>query len=198
MNHTFLLKFNEIMQAVDADSSHLVLGQCRPEWQTFLEYAGAYFSNRGIDHPVVVEIGTLDNTQEKFYEGLLGAEHIGIEINPIARGNPEIIGDSRSPETIEELKIKLAGRSIDLLFLDGDHNYDCVKFEYENYGPMTKHLIAFHDLICMDKGAGTDVHQLWREIYAAEKKHCLLTFYRHNDSDIWAGHEMGIGLIVKG
>lgn len=191
----FITKFNELMREVDANRR--TLGQCRPEWQQFMEYAAGYFKNRGIEHPVVVEIGVCANAQKRFYEEIMSAEHIGIDID--SRTNPDILGNSRLPETIEKLNRHLAGRSIDLLFLDGNHTYDYVKFEYENYGPMTQHLIAFHDLICMEEGIGVEVHRLWREIYAAEKKHCLLTFYRHNDSKtVWPGHEMGIGLIVKG
>lgn len=181
----------------DVDADRKTLGQCRPEWQQFMEYAAGYFGNRGIERPVVVEIGICANAQKRFYEEIMGAEHIGIDIDP--KTHPAILGNSRSPETITALKERLAGRPIDLLFLDGNHTYDYVKFEYENYGPMTQHLVAFHDLVCTEEGIDVEVHRLWREIGAAEKKYCLLTFYRHNDSKtVWPGHEMGIGVIVKG
>jgi len=191
----FIPKFNELMQ--DVDANRRTLGQCRPEWQQFMEYAAGYFRNRQIEHPIVVEIGICANAQKRFYEEIMGAEHIGIDINPKTR--PDILGDSCSPDTIERLRQRLDGRRINLLFLDGDHTYDCVKYEYENYGPMTQHLVAFHDLVCTEEGIGVEVHRLWREICAAEKVHCLLTFYRHNDSKtVWPGHEMGIGVVVKG
>jgi len=191
----FIPKFNELMHSVDAERR--TLGQCRPEWQQFMEYAAGYFKNRGLEHPVVVEIGICADAQKRFYREIMGAEHIGIDVD--RRTNPNILGDSLKVETIEKLKERLDGRAIDLLFLDGNHTYDYVKFEYENYGPMTQHLIAFHDLVCMEEGIGVEVHRLWQEICAAEKAHCLLTFYRHNDSKtVWPGHEMGIGVIVKG
>jgi hypothetical protein len=197
MKSDFLTRFDALAASVLEEGK--TLGQCIPEYRQFLEYVAGYFERRGIEHPVIVEIGICDNCQERFYEGLLGAEHIAIDINPNARGNPEIIGDSRAPETIEKLLTKLAGRPIDLLFIDGDHTYEYAKFEYENYGPLTRHIIAFHDLVCTEKGIGVEVHRLWQEICAMEKKYCLASFYRHNDSlTIWPGHEMGIGVIVKG
>ena len=192
---SFIQKFNELIEQVYAERK--TLGQCLPEYLQYLEYVANYFRNRSIYQPIVVEIGTLDNCQERFYENLLGAQHIGIELSSKARGNPEIIGDSRAPETIEKLKTHLAGRQIDLLFLDGNHTYEYVKYEYENYGALTKHIIAFHDLLCTDL-AELGVHRFWKELCETEKEHCLITFYRHNSSKtIWPGHEMGIGLVVK-
>lgn len=191
----FIPKFNELMQDVDANRK--TLGQCRPEWQQFMEYVAGYFKNRKIEHPIVVEIGVCANAQKRFYEEIMGAEHIGIDID--SETYPDILGDSCSPQTVMILTERLAGRPIDLLFLDGNHVYNCVKHEYETYGPMTRHIIAFHDLVCIEEGIGVEVHRLWREICVVEKKHCLVTFYRHNESKtVWPGHEMGIGLIVKG
>ena len=124
------------------------LNQHIPEWQAFLEYASGYFLARNITHPVVVEIGILDGAQRRFYEKLLGAEHIGIDSGreDSMVGAADIVGDSRLPETVEKLKARLAGRPIDLLFIDGLHTYEAVKSDYEMYGPMTKHIIALHDI----------------------------------------------------
>jgi len=52
------------------------------------------------------------------------------------------------PESVEIAKQALEGREVDFLYLDGCHNYDHVKFEFENYGAFVKSggLIGFHDL----------------------------------------------------
>jgi len=174
------------------------LGQSALEWRSFLEFTDAYFRARDILRPVIVEIGVLSNAQRPFYRELLNAEHIGIDVLDQAPGRPDIVGDSRAPETLEKLRARLAGRPIDLLFIDGNHLYEYVKFDYENYGPLARHLIAFHDVVSTEGGIEVEVNRLWREICEAEKKNCMITFYRHNDSPtVWAGHEMGIGLIVK-
>ena len=49
------------------------------EWQAFLEFADAYFRNRGEERPLVVELGILDGYQRAYYETLWGAEYIGID-----------------------------------------------------------------------------------------------------------------------
>jgi hypothetical protein len=167
------------------------LGQSASEWKCFLEFADAYFGGLGVLNPVVVEIGVLHNCQKPFYVELLNAEHVGID-----RGSQaEIVGDSRRPETVEKLRIRLAGRLIDLLFIDGDHAYASVKSDYEMYGPLTKHIIALHDINgCLD-----DVGRLWKEITAIEKDRLLLTIQHYNylTTGITAGNQMGIGLVIK-
>lgn len=188
-------EYNEVIKRVDA--ARLTLGQCRPEWQQFLEYTSGYFKNRGIEHPIVVEIGILSGAQKQFYEEILGAKHIGIDIDE--KTHPDILGDSRSSATMENLKMHLKGQPIDLLFLDGNHYYDQVKFEYKNYGLMTRHLIAVHDLFCTD-AYNVEVMQFWQELEEIEKNYVFLTFHKqrsHEITHVWPGHEMGIGIVIK-
>ena len=177
-------RFNELMKATNGQ-----LGQSASEWKCFLEFVDAYFGGRGVLNPVVVEIGVLHNCQKPFYVELLNAEHVGID-----RGSQaDIVGDSRRPETVEKLKVQLTGRPIDLLFIDGDHAYASVKSDYEMYGPLTKHIIALHDI------SGSDAGRLWEEITAIDKGNLLLTIQHYNPLTIGitAGYQMGIGLIIK-
>lgn len=187
-----LQKFNELMKHASG-----ALGQSVLEWRTFLEFADAYFKTRGILSPLVVEIGTMNNTQKSFYEGLLNAEHIGIDIT----GHPDILGSSQSPEILRRLKERLEGRPIDLLFIDGDHAYSAVKSDYEVYGPLTKHIIAFHDINhTFSPQIPEETMRLWKEIIATDKCDVLLAIQRHNSekAGITAGRQMGIGIIIKG
>jgi hypothetical protein len=168
------------------------LAQWEWEWRYFLEFVDSYFKTRNISNPIVVEIGIFLNAQKAFYEELLGAEHIGIDISADSR--PDIVGDSHSLETVEKLKIRLAGRSIDLLFIDGDHSYNSVKQDYELYGPLTRHLIAIHDIFLVRSSGedASDVIDFWSRLVEAEQQNTILTFKHHSSTD-----QMGIGLVIK-
>lgn len=186
-----LQRFNDLMK-IAGDS----LGQSIPEWKTFLEFADAYFKTRGILNPIVVEIGTMNNAQKPFYQELLNADHIGIDIV----GRPDILGSSQSLATFDGLKKWLGGRPIDLLFIDGDHTYAAVKSDYEIYGPLTRHIIAFHDINHpFSPEIPEETMRLWKEIIAADKCNILFAIQCHNSAKtgITAGRQMGIGLIIK-
>jgi hypothetical protein len=50
---------------------------------------------------------------------------------------------------LDQLKQKLGGRKIDLLFIDGDHRYDGVKADFLSYLPFLapNRKVAFHDIL---------------------------------------------------
>lgn len=74
---------------------------------------------------------------------LYSAEIIGIK------------GDSRHPDTVEEC----ANRGpYDVVMIDGGHQYETVKSDYEKYGPMARKLLVFHDI------NQPGVRRLWNEI----------------------------------
>ena len=135
----------------------------------------------------------------RFYEQLLGAEYIGIDngvpFAPITIKDPcavpDILGDSHEEATRERLRARLAGRSVDLLFIDGDHSYESVRRDFELYSPLTHHLIAFHDMI------GTEgVARFWLQLWNAEKSRPFVIFRKDSSAD-WT-LQMGIGLYIKG
>jgi hypothetical protein len=102
--------------------------------------------------------------------------------------------------TLEKLQRRLRGRSIDLLFIDGDHAYEGVKSDYKMYGPLTKHIIAIHDISGAHGLHGSDdVGRLWKEIIETDTDNLLLTIRRYNSlkTGITAGYQMGIGLVIK-
>ena len=48
----------------------------------------------------------------------------------------------------------------DFAFIDGDHRYESVRADWENYGPVAK-VVAFHDILPRD---GYGVSRLWAEL----------------------------------
>lgn len=212
MQSNFLSRFNELVSGMnhsDKDGVDWIdpnriggLAQSIPEWQAFLEYVSNYFACRNIWEPIVLEIGTQDNFQKVFYEELLNAEYTGIDLDPDVKGEVDILGDSHDPKIIQEVKDRLGGRMIDLLFLDGDHSYSGVKRDYEIYMPLTKHVIAIHDIWNtyvnpLPEFPPVETHKFWDELCENEKKHTLISFKknRKHERDPWI--DLGIGLLVK-
>jgi hypothetical protein len=181
-----LKKFNNLWASFPANQ----FGQEMSEWRFFLEFASAYFEARDIIQPLVVEIGIWNGYQRRFYEAFLNARYIGIDIEP--KFHPDILGDSHSAETVRTLKEHLAGRAIDLLFIDGDHSYQSVKTDYLLYDPLVTGIIAFHDIYKKDEAEQGAFH-FWNDIMENNKRP-LVAFKK--DSMI-RGWMMGIGLIMK-
>ncbi len=93
-----------------------------------------------------------------------------------------ILGNSEDPEIIKKAKDYFLDRTVDFLFIDGEHSYEVVKQDYLNYGPMVKSggIIAFHDTI----HPRTTVKQFWEEL----KENRDLQIEEFNDNS-------GIGVI---
>lgn len=61
---------------------------------------------------------------------------------------------SQDPEAIREVEDILRDRYIDILFIDGEHNYTAVHGDWSNYSPMVgcPGVVIFHDLIGGEAG----------------------------------------------
>lgn len=160
------------------------------EWQIFLEWIDAYFKNRKIYEPIIIELGIWFNQQKRYYKQLLDAEHIGID-NDREKVIPDILGNTHDERTVQKLKTKLNGRPINLLFIDAGHAYQDVKRDYEIYGPLTKNIIAVHDVMLERE----NVRLFWNEI-SYQQEFITETIYApakyHNEKI-----SVGIGLIIK-
>jgi hypothetical protein len=170
-------------------------GQQPDEWRTFLEYVSSYFQARGIDRPIVVEIGIWTGHQRAFYEQLMGAEYIGIDM----AGTPDIKGNSQDKAVLAALQKRLNGRKINLLFIDGCHTYEGVKSDYLMYGPLTEHIVVLHDVnstIELRDKEPIDVMRFWKELLVQNQDDLLMTIQKHNIKQFY-GRQMGIGVIVK-
>ena len=179
--------------------------QCRPEWLMFLEVCETYLRKHEIKKPIVVELGSSRNRQKKFYEQLLGAEHIGIDIS-INRFPPDILGDTHNPRTLKALRKRLSGRPIDILFIDANHCYADVRKDFEMYSPLCNGIVAFHDVETARYRLHSkrEVWKFWDELKARSfndsereelERFLFLLIHQHrvNGKKYW----MGIGMIIK-
>jgi hypothetical protein len=76
-----------------------------------------------------------------------------------------IIGDSTKAEIIHAI---FECGPYDAILIDGDHTYEGVKADWENYRHMGR-IIAFHDIVGIDQtekvhGRAVEVPRLWQEI----------------------------------
>lgn len=67
-----------------------------------------------------------------------------------------IIGDSHSQQVVNRVADYAP---YDFVFIDGDHTYEGVKQDWENYGPMGR-IVGFHDI----GGPLDDMRRFWNEL----------------------------------
>lgn len=121
----------------------------------------------------------------------------GKAIKKLAQHSQDIVlypMDSHQPGTIKTVKIHAP---YDFIFIDGDHTYEGVKQDYENYYPMLKDggVMAFHDIAEMNQEEYPDayVYGLWQEL---KNKHETKEFVDLDFSTDW-GVWGGIGVLIK-
>jgi len=95
-----------------------------------------------------------------------------------------IRGDSHSTEIQSSVRNVLGQEKLDLLFIDGDHSYDGVKQDFENYRPLVAPggIIAFHD-IAEHTLQSCQVSRLWNELKSQYKTEEII----ENRQQGWAG-----------
>lgn len=110
-----------------------------------------------------------------------------------------IQGDSTGPETVRRIAAAFPD-GVDVLLLDGDHSYEGIRQDYENYAPLVKPggLIAFHDIVednetrhgVITGGWAGGVPRFWREL---KQQHPHVEFIADPAQD-----GLGIGVIFMG
>jgi predicted O-methyltransferase YrrM len=108
-----------------------------------------------------------------------------------ARANQQLHllrADSHDGSTLNKTERLLAGRPLDLLFIDGDHTFDGAKRDWQMYSPLVRPggLIVFHDIA--GNYADTQVKSFWDSI----KPH-----HSHREYISQPNGKFGIGILER-
>lgn len=98
-----------------------------------------------------------------------------------------IFGDSTDPVIVDEVR---KHGPYDAVFIDGDHRYEGVKQDWQNYGDAP--IVAFHDIDGRGIKKGeleVEVPRLWNEIKIGFDHEAII-----DNAD---GRRMGIGIIYR-
>jgi len=96
---------------------------------------------------------------------------------------------SQSEESLAKVKAILGGKPLDLLHIDGGHEEERARSDWERYAPLVRPggIVAIHDV----RGVGyreQEVDVLWAEIEAVENLTTFVLSHREN--------QMGIGVVI--
>jgi cephalosporin hydroxylase len=85
-----------------------------------------------------------------------------------------ITGDSHEQKSRREVEELLDGAKLDFLFLDGDHSYEGVRADWEDYRGFVRPggLVAFHDINDSEfhRRRGCYVARLWQELQGRKRE----------------------------
>jgi cephalosporin hydroxylase len=166
------------------------------EFHSLINYLESF-----IEKPkVIIEIGVLTGGSFRFWADYISQDGILIGVDSNERDNMAkvreeflndsriklVIGDSTSGEVVGAVSDILGNSLADILFIDGNHEYDFVSKDFKNYGKFVKRggYIVFHDIV------NPTVRRLWDFIVASMDFKGYCEFWQKN-------RPCGIGLIQK-
>jgi len=156
----------------------------------------------------VIEVGIYKGGTLRLWQTISATDSIlvGIDVHDFTGGRfahsknvSLIFGRSDSPGVIAKVK-SITGDDVDFLFIDGEHTYEVVKADYNNYGRLVRPggLIMFHDTQSTARSPrsapqGCKVKQFWRELIDMNvvKEYFEFCFNAN------LPQQMGTGIVVK-
>jgi cephalosporin hydroxylase len=148
---------------------------------------------------VVVEVGVFKGGTFKFWSRMIKPEEgilVGIDsgergyidglIEHQKRYEHFIVADSTKNETFLNVRNLTKGMTVDIVFIDGNHEYQYVQSDYIMYSSLvrTGGLIIFHDLV------NPTVQKVWGQAKDKRDYEGIVEFYGKE-------RPCGIGVIVK-
>jgi hypothetical protein len=149
----------------------------------------------------IVEIGSAEggtlHVWKKFADDVIS---ISLTNGPFGGLTPTLLenffhipNDSHDIRSKKVLELILNGKSIDFLFIDGDHTYEGVSQDFDMYSPLVKKggWVGFHDICSHSKKywPTVEVDQFWEELKLSNKNYVIKTIIC--EPRTWGG----IGLI---
>lgn len=106
-----------------------------------------------------------------------------VELSTLGYIIKEIQGDSKDSTVISTVR---SLGPFDLVFIDGDHTYDGVKSDWENYHQLA-HIVVIHDVMGRDNPFTEDVYRFWQEL-KVDKQYIEVNL---------ANYQLGYGVIFR-
>ncbi len=136
--------------------------QCESEFRQLVEVVSDLYPQN------ILEIGVEKGGTLPFWQAVVEDEGLIVGVDTqvskvVVSLNPAPVvelleGDSHDPSMVA--KIKELVPEVDFLFIDGDHRYEGVKADYDNFRPLVRPggIVAFHDIY--DEGPS----RFWNEL----------------------------------
>jgi len=116
-----------------------------------------------VHRPVICAVDAVEwpgcsgaGTGGKVHDWQKWADTFDVEFYPV-------IGDSHDLNIVDEVR---SHGPYNWIFIDGDHKYEGVKADFENYYPMlaVNGVMVFHDIVEHTSNPTVSVHRLWNEL----------------------------------